>query len=117
MNIKSNLKYVWLFVAVLSVISTGFLWFGYESESLRNAICVLNALALALSLPCSLFAALVVWLANRYLGIEPFSSEGIYLSTVFLFVVGSMQWFWIARFWSPTEAVYQNLNLIDAETR
>lgn len=115
MNIKSNLKYVWLAFAVCSLISTIFLWFGYDSENLQNAIYVLNAFALVLSLPCSLFAVLVVALANRYLGIEPFSTEGIYLGTIFLFVVGSMQWFWIARFWSPTETVFQNLNLLDAE--
>ncbi len=115
MNIKSNLKYVWLAFAVLSMILTAFLWFGYESENLQNTIYVLNAFVLLLSLPCSLFAVLVVALANHYLGIEPFSTEGIYLSTVFLFVTGLMQWFWIARFWSPNESLFQNLNLHDAK--
>jgi hypothetical protein len=66
------------------------------------------------SLPCSLFAVLVVALANRYLGIEPFSGEGIYLGTVFLLVTGFMQWFWIARFWSPNQSMFQNLDLLDA---
>lgn len=115
MNTKSNLKYVWLAAAVCSMISTAFLWFGYESENLQNAIYVLNAFALVLSLPCSLFAVLVIALSNHYLGIEPFSIEGIYLSTIFLFVVGAMQWFWIARFWSPSEAMFQNLNLPGAK--
>lgn len=115
MNIKSNLKYFWLGSAVFSMVLTGFLWFGYESENLKNTIYVLNAFSLVLSLPCSLFAILVVALANHYLGIETFSVEGIYLTTIFSTVVGLMQWFWIARFWSPAEAVYQNLNLIDAK--
>ncbi|MDQ6785562.1 MAG: hypothetical protein M3033_01905 [Acidobacteriota bacterium] len=115
MNIKSNLKYVWLGIAVFSMILTTFLWFGYDSQNLQNSIYALNGLMLILSLPCSLFAVLVVVLANHYLGIEPFSTEGIYLSTIFLFVVGFMQWFWIARFWSETEVRFQNLNLIDAK--
>lgn len=115
MNIKSNLKYVWLAFAVSSFVSTTFLWFGCESATLQSAIYVLNAFVLVLSLPCSLFAVLVVALANQYLGINPFSTEGIYLETIFLLVVGAMQWFWIARFWSPSEAMFQNLNLPDAE--
>lgn len=115
MNIKSNLKYVWLAFAVCSLTSTAFLWFGYDSPTLQNAIYALNACALLLSLPCSLFAVLVVALSNQYLGIEPFSTEGIYLTTIFTFVVGSMQWFWIARFWSPNKAVFQNLNLVDVK--
>ena len=115
MNIKSNLKYIWLAVAVSSMILTTFLWFGYDSENLQNTIYVLNAFALVLSLPCSLFAVLVVALANHYLGINPFSGEGIYLGTIFLSVVGLMQWFWIAGVWSPTESMFQNLNLLDAK--
>jgi hypothetical protein len=115
MNIKSNLKYFWLESAVFSIILTIFLWFGYDSQNLQYATYTLNAFVLVLSLPCSLFAVLVVALANHYLGIEPFSTEGIYLSTVFLFVTGLMQWFWIARFWSPNESMFQNLNLHDAK--
>ena len=97
------------------MILTAFLWFGYNSQNLQYSIYVLNGLMLVLSLPCSLFAVLVVALANHYLGIEPFSTGGIYLSTIFLFVVGLMQWFWIARFWSETEVRFQNLNLLDAK--
>ncbi len=115
MNIKSNLKYIWLGSAVFSMILTIFLWFGYESQNLQNTIYVLNAFVLVLSLPCSIFAVLVAALANRYLGIEPFSTEGIYLGTIFLSVVGLMQWFWLARFWSPSESMFQNLNLLDAK--
>jgi len=115
MNIKSNLKYIWLAIAVFSMVLTTFLWFGYESQTLQNTIYVLNALMLILSLPCVLTVVLVVVLANQYLGINPFSIEGIYLSTIFLFVVGLMQWFWVARVWSPTESMVQNLDLLDAK--
>jgi len=115
MSIKSNLKYIWLAFAVSSIVSTTFLWFGYDSPNLQNTIYVLNAIVLILSLPCSLFAVFVIALANHYLGINPFSTEGIYLGTIFLSVVGFMQWFWIARFWSPSESMFQNLNLLDAK--
>ena len=116
MNIKSNLKYVWLGIALFSMILTTLLWFGYDWQNLQSTIYVLNALALVLSLPFSLFAVLVVVLANHYLGIYPFSIEGIYLSTIFLFVIGLMQWFWIARVWSPNESMFQNLNLVETKT-
>lgn len=116
MNIKSNLKYIWLAVGIFAMVMMGFLWFGYDSKNLQNAILVLDALMLILSLPCSLFAIPVVVLANHYLDINPVSTEGIYLNTIFLFVIGLMQWFWIARFWYPTESVFQKLDLLDAKT-
>jgi len=114
MNIKSNLKYIWLAFGVSSMTLMTFLWFGYDSQNLQNTILVLNASMLILSLPCSLFVVPVIALANHYLGINPISTEGIYLSTIFLFVVGLMQWFWIARFWSPAESPFQTLDLLDA---
>lgn len=114
MNIKFGLKYIWLASGVLSMILTTFLWFGYDSQNLQNTIHVLNSLMLILSLPCSLFAVPVVVLANYYLDMNPFSIEGIYLSTIFLFAVGLMQWFWLVRFWLPTEPPFQKLDLLDA---
>ncbi len=115
MNIKSNLKHIWLAIAVFSVILTIFLWFGYDSQNLQNMILVLNSLMLILSLPCSLFVIPVVVLANHYLEINPVSIEGIYLNTIFLFVIGLMQWFWIVRFWFPTQSQFQMLDLLDGE--
>ena len=112
MNIKSNVKRIWLAIGVLAMILTIFLWFGYDSQNLNNTILVLNGLMLILSLPCSLFAIPVVVLANHYLAINPVSTEGIYLNTIFLFVIGLMQWFWIVRVWSPTESQFQMLDLL-----
>ncbi len=116
MNIKSNLKYIWLAVGVFSMVLMVFTWFGDDSQGLQNTIHVFNALMLILSLPCSLFAVPVVVLANHYLGISPLSSEGTNLSTIFLFVLGLMQWFWIARLWSPNKYLFQRINFLDAET-
>ena len=115
MNIKSNLKHIWLAIAGFSMILTIFLWFGYDSQNLQYTILALNGLMLILSLPCSLFAVPVVALANHYLAINPVSIEGIYVNTFFLFIIGLMQWFWIARFWSPTESPLQMLDLLDSE--
>lgn len=112
MNIKSNVKRIWLAIGVLAMILTVFLWFGYDSQNLNNTILILNGLMLILSLPCSLFVIPVVVLANHYLAINPVSTEGIYLNTIFLFVIGLMQWFWIVRFWSPTEPPLQMLGLL-----
>jgi len=115
MNIKSNVKRIWLAIGVLAMILMIFVWFGYDSENLQNTILVLNGLMLILSLPCSLFVIPVVVLANHYLEINPVSTGGIYLNTIFLFVVGFMQWFWIVRIWSPTESQFQRLDFLDGE--
>ena len=111
MNIKFNLKYIWLTTGVISLILLAFDWFGFGSQNLQNVILALNFTAFVLSLPCSLFVIPVVVAANYYLSLNPSSGDGIYLNTIFLFVVGLMQWFWIARFWSPTEPVFQMIDL------
>ncbi len=51
MNIKSNVKRIWLAIGVLAMILMVFLWFGYDSQNLQNTILVLNGLMLILSLP------------------------------------------------------------------
>ena len=116
MNIKSSLKYLWLTFAVFSLILTVFVFFGVESKNLQNTILGLNALMFISSVPCSLFFVPVAAASNYYLEIDTFSTAGIYLNTVFLFVLGFMQWFWIARFWSPADATFQKLELIDSKT-
>lgn len=116
MNVKFNLKFIWLTIGVFSMILMTFMWFGYDSPNLQNAMHVLNALMLVLSLPCSLFAVPVVFLANHYLGINPFSNEGVNLATIFLFVLGMMQWFWIARLWSADKYAFQKIDLLYSKT-
>lgn len=114
MNIKSNLKRAWLTIGIAAMSLTILLWFGYDSPNVLIAVHVLDALMLVLSLPCSVFVVPVAALANYYLEINPLSIEGAYLATIFLFAVGLMQWFWLARFWSPTEPPFQRLDLLDA---
>lgn len=115
MKIKFNLKQIWSTVAVISLVLLAFHWFGFDSQQLEISILALNILAFILSLPCSLFVLPVLIASNHYLQLSPLSSEGLYLNTVFLSVVGAMQWFWIANFWSPKEATLQMLSLANGE--
>lgn len=113
MNVKSKLKYIWLAAATLSLVLTTLIRFGVESNELQNSTLALNALMFILSLPCSLFFVPVAAAANYYLEIEIFSNGGVYLSTVFLFVLGALQWFWLARVWSTNGFQFQKLELIE----
>lgn len=112
MKIKNNLKYIWLAAVIISFVLLAFHWFGFAAQNLQYAIIGLNAFALILSVPCSLFAVPVFIASNHFLEMSPFSGEGIYLNTFLLFVLGFMQWFWLARFWSPTEPQLLELKLI-----
>lgn len=116
MNLKSNLKFLWTAFASLALISTLFVWFGYESENLRYAVFALNLLMFIMSAPCSLFFVPIAAAANYYLEIEIFSNAGIYLSTVFLTVLGALQWFWLAHFWSANGFQFQKLELLDDQS-
>lgn len=113
MNVKSKLKYIWLAIAALSLVLTTLIWFGFESNELQTSTLALNALMFLLSLPCSLFFVPVAAAAYYYLEIEIFSNAGVYLSTVFLFVLGALQWFWLARVWSTNGFQFQKLELIE----
>lgn len=112
MKFKLNLKQIWIAVGVVSLILPVFLPSQADSNNLfLNVVGVVNILMFALSLPCSLFGLPVVFFAWYALGWNPNSIEGAYLNTILFFVLGAVQWFWIARFWSPTEPVLQRINL------
>ena len=108
---KIDIKKIWMIAAVSSLILLGFHWFGFDSKLLENSILILNVLAFATALPCSLFVVPVLFASNYYLEINPVSSEGVYLNTIFLSAIGAMQWFWVARFWSPKEPQVQMLGM------
>ena len=111
-NFRLGLKQIWLVVGVLSMILLFLPRVEGWQDFMKNALLVLNALVFILSLPCSLFAVPVVIAAAYYLDMAPMSSRGMTLSTILLFIIGLMQWFWIARFWSPREPPFQMLNLL-----
>lgn len=113
MKIKNNLKHIWLAVSVISIILLAFHWFGYAPQNLQYTIIGLNILALILSVPCSLSVVPVFFAANHFLEMSPFSGEGIYLNTFLIFALGSLQWFLVIKYWSPTEPILQKLELVD----
>ncbi len=113
MKDKFNLKQIWSAVGVISLVLLAFHWFGFDSRQLETSILALNALAFLLSLPCSLFFVPVLIASNHYLEMSPFSGDGLYLNTIFLFVIGAMQWFWIAKFWFPKEPQMQSLKFTE----
>ncbi len=115
MKIKNNLKNIWMAVTFLSTILLGFHWFGYAPESLQYTIIGINILALILSAPCSLFAIPVFIAANHFLGMSPFSGEGIYLNTFLLLTLGGLQWFLLAEFWSPSKPLFQKIELVNGK--
>ncbi len=110
-------KRLWVLCAVLAASLVVFLWFGNQSPNLLYAVLALDGLMFALSVPCSVFFVAVFFSAWRVLGINPVSAEGAYLDTVFLCVLGFVQWFWLVRVWSPTEPPLQNLNLYSINRR
>ncbi len=112
MNIKTNLKRIWSAVAVLSLGLLIYAQFADESPNLLNTLLVLDGVMLLIALPCSLFGGAVVFFAWYVLEMNPLSIEGAYLNTIVLSLLGTVQWFWITRFWYPTETPFQQLNLI-----
>lgn len=111
-DFKSSLRLIWLALGIFTMILLFLPRADGWQDFMKNTLLVLNALLFILSLPCSVFAVPVVIAAAYYLDMPPTSSRGITLSTILLFVIGLMQWFWIARFWSPTEPPFQMLGLL-----
>ncbi|MCB1024481.1 MAG: hypothetical protein KDB79_08825, partial [Acidobacteria bacterium] len=68
-----DLKKIWLAVAVISMILLAFRLFGYDSEDLQTSLLVLNVAAFLLSLPSSLFVAVVAVASNYYMAMDPTS--------------------------------------------
>jgi hypothetical protein len=116
MNIKTNLKRIWSAVAVISLGLLIYSYFSENSPNLLNALIVLDAAMLLIALPCSLFGGAIVFFAWYVLEMNPLSIEGAYLNTIVLFLLGTVQWFWISRFWYPTETPFQKLDLLGANS-
>ena len=117
MNLKTNLKRIWSVVAVLSLGLLGYFWLGGESPAILNTLLALDALMLILALPCSLFGAAVVFGAWYVLEMNPAAADGVYLNTIVLCLLGTVQWFWLLRFWFPPEAPFQKLDLLGANPK
>ena len=111
-SFRLSLRQIWLVFGVLSMILLFLPRVEGWQDFMKSALLVLEVLVFIFSLPCSLFAVPVVVAAAYYLDMPPTSVRGMTLSTILLFVIGLMQWFWISRFWSPREPPFQMLNLL-----
>lgn len=111
MNIQKYCRPIFAGLAALSLALLGAMWFGAESAALRDALLVLNIATALVALPASLMMVPVGIAAAHYLDMAPTSDAGIYLQTILLALLGAVQWFWLARFWSPSEAPFQRLDL------
>lgn len=112
MNIKQFLKSAFAVVTAISLIIMISHW-NMETESTRTVttLLVLNSIALILSLPSSVFAAVAVGGAWYALDLDPRSGDGVFLNTILLAIIGTVQWFWLERFWYPKEAVFDSLDI------
>ena len=114
MKFKLSLKQIWLAVGIFSLILPVFLPSEADSNNVfLNVIGIVNIVMFILSFPCSLFGLPVVFFAWYALDINPNTIQGAYLNTILFFVLGFVQWFWIARFWYPTDALFQKINLTE----
>lgn len=112
MKFKLSLKQIWLAVGIFSLILPVFLPSEADSNNaFLNIVGIVNIVMFILSLPCSLFGLPVVFFAWYALEMNPNSIQGAYLNTILFFALGFVQWFWIARFWSPTEPILQEIKL------
>lgn len=112
MKFNISLKQIWLAVGIFSLILPVFLPSEAGSNNVfLNIVGIVNIVMFILSFPCSLFGLPVVFFAWYVLEMNPNSIEGAYLNTILFFVLGFVQWFWIARFWSPTDPLLQEIKL------
>lgn len=112
MKFNLSLRQVWLAVGIFSLILPVFLPSETDSNNIfLNTVGVVNVVMFILSFPCSLFGLPVVFFAWYALDINPNSIQGAYLNTILFFVLGFVQWFWITRFWYPSDAPFQKLNI------
>ena len=116
MKIKTNLKRIWSAVALFSLGLLIYSQFADESPNVLNTLLALDSVMFLIALPCSLFGGAVIFFAWYVLEMNPLSLEGAYLNTVVLALLGTVQWFWITRFWYPTETPFQKLDLVGANS-
>jgi ascorbate-specific PTS system EIIC-type component UlaA len=109
---KLSLRGIWLSVSVLSLILPVFLPSSSNPQNfLANVIATSTVTMFILSFPSSLFGIPLLFFAQMALGVDPNSIGGMYLNLLLLFVLGLVQWFWIApRLWRH-DPDFQTLNL------
>lgn len=107
-----NLKRIWLLIGILSLILPIFMPSTTNPRDFfENAIGTLTVTMFILTFPCSLFGLIILFFAKALLDVNPNSIESLYLNLFILFVMGLVQWFWLAPRLMRNEPAFQILNL------
>jgi hypothetical protein len=98
---KTSLLWMWLLVSAVSMVLPIFLpSVGSSVNPTANVIGTATATMFILSFPSSLFGIPLLVFVDYALGVDPNSIQGMYVNLFLLFVLGSVQWFWIVpRVW------------------
>lgn len=95
-QLKANLGRIWLLLSGVSLILPVFLPSSAHPQNfLQNVIGTTTVTMFILSFPSSLFGIPLFIFAQMALGFDPNTISGMYLNLFLMFVLGSVQWFWI----------------------
>ena len=114
---KLSLWQIWLLISVFSLLLPVFLPSSANPQNfLENIIGTVTVTMFILSFPSSLFGLPVMFFAQIALDVNPNTMQGMYLNLFLLFVLGSVQWFWIVPRLLRSEPRLQMLNLLGAKS-
>ena len=114
--LRSNLKAAWLMVAALSLALPVFVpSFGWL-DPFTNVIGIASTLMFVLSFPLSILAAPLSFLIDAFFSVNPQTIGGHYLNVCVMFVLGAIQWFWLApKVWRAFTARRGQSELVETE--
>ncbi len=114
---KLSLWQIWLLISVFSLLLPVFLPSSANPQNfLENVIGTVTVTMFILSFPCSLFGLPMMFFAQFALDVNPNTMQGMYLNLFLLFVLGSVQWFWILPRLLRNEPRLQMLNLLGGKS-
>jgi hypothetical protein len=104
---KNSLVMMWLTVSAVSLFLPVVLpSAAFSSNPTENVIGTATATMFVLSFPSSVFGIPLLLFVDYALGVDPNSIQGMYVNLFLLFVLGSVQWFWVVpRVWRNDPAV------------
>ncbi len=114
---KLSLWQIWLLISVFSLLLPVFLPSSANPQNfLANVIGTVTVTMFILSFPSSLFGLPVMFFAQLALDVNQNTMQGMYLNLFLLFVLGSVQWFWILPRLLRSEPRLQMLNLLGGKS-
>ena len=114
---KLSLWQIWLLISTFSLLLPVFLPSSANPQNfLENVIGTVTVTMFILSFPSSLFGLPIMFFAQVALDVNPNTMQGMYLNLFLLFVLGSVQWFWILPRLLRSEPRFQMLNLVGGKS-